>query len=401
MNHQIIKRKRVVSLLISVAMLFSFAVLPIRTELPVFAQEVDALTDTECVLLMEASTGTVLYETNSTEHMRPASITKIMSLILIWEAIEKGSLALTDDVVTSEHAKSMTGSIVYLETGEIQTVETLIKCIVVSSGNDACVAMAEHIAGSEEAFVSMMNEKAEELGMEHTHFVDCCGLTDSEEHYTCAYDVALMSKELITKYPQIYNYTSIWMEDITHTTAQGSKEFTLSSTNKLLKQYEWTTGLKTGYTSLAMHCVSATANRDGIDLIAVVLGAKDSATRFQDAITLLNYGFSVCQIYQDLSAQSLPPLTIANGVKDSIAVSYESGFTYLDTTGKNLSDVTKRFSWNEAIIAPITEGETVGEVIYEIGGSKIGTMPIISMESVDKANYFDYFKRVGAYYLIN
>ena len=207
------------------------------------------------VVLMESSTGQILYEKNADEQRSPASITKIMTLILIFDELEKGTLELTDQVTTSAHAKSMGGSQVFLEEGEQQSVETLIKCIVIASGNDASVTMAEHIAGSEPEFVSRMNARAKELGMEHTNFEDCCGLTDSSNHYTTAHDVALMSRELITHYPQILNYSSIWMEDITHVTRQGSKPFTLSNTNKLVRSYEGCIGLKTGSTSTAKYCV--------------------------------------------------------------------------------------------------------------------------------------------------
>lgn len=351
------------------------------------------------VLLMEASTGSVLYEVNSQEERKPASITKVMTLLIIFEKLEQGTIKLTDEVVTSEYAKSMTGSRVFLDTGEIQTVETLIKCIVVASGNDACVAMAEYIAGSEELFVEMMNSKAQELGMEQTNFEDCCGLSDSNNHYTTAYDIAIMSRELITKYPKIYEYTSIWMEDIVHNTAQGSKDFTLSSTNKLLQQYEYTTGLKTGYTSLAMHCISATAHKDGIDLIAVVLAAPDSASRFQDAITLLNYGFSVSQIYIDGEGESLPSVPILDGVTDRVAISYEVGFTYLDTKGNNLDLVEKEIIIYEGLAAPIGIGEEAGEVIYTLDGVEIGRVPITFQENIVKATYKDYMYRLILQYL--
>ncbi|WP_337424783.1 D-alanyl-D-alanine carboxypeptidase family protein, partial [Alitiscatomonas sp.] len=204
-------------------------------------------------LLMEASTGTVIFEKNADEPRNPASVTKIMTLILIFDALQSGKIRLDDQVVTSAYAKSMGGSQVFLEEGEMQTVETLIKCIVIASGNDASVAMAEYIGGDEGTFVRMMNERAAGLGMERTRFVDCCGLTDSPDHVTTARDIALMSRELITKYPQIINYSTIWMENITHVTKQGTKEFGLSNTNRLLKMPVnfQVTGLKTGSTSIA------------------------------------------------------------------------------------------------------------------------------------------------------
>lgn len=376
--------------------------LPVENGFLSYAQEEQKVLNITApsVLLMEASTGSILYESNSQEERKPASITKIMTLLIIFQEIEKGTLKLTDEVVTSQHAQSMTGSRVFLEAGEIQTVETLIKCIVIPSGNDACVAMAEHIAGSEETFVEIMNNKAQELGMEQTHFEDCCGLSDSANHYTTAYDIALMSRELITQYPQIYEYTTIWMEDIVHTTANGSKEFTLSSTNKLLQQYEYTTGLKTGYTSLAMHCISATAHRDGIDLIAVVLAAPDSTSRFQDAITMFNYGFSISQLYTDDTVQSMSPIPVLEGVIEHVSISYESGFTYLDTKGNNMDGIEKEIVIQENVRAPIQEGDEVGEVIYTMDGNEIGRVPILSQERVEKATYKDYIYRVLLEYLI-
>ncbi len=226
-------------------------------------------------LLMEASTGQIICEQEADVRRSPASITKIMTLLLIFDHLDTGRIKLEDEIITSAYAKSMGGSQVFLEEGEVQTLDTMIKCIAVASGNDACVAVAEYIAGSEEEFVKLMNQKAEELRMDNTHFVDCCGLSDSDEHYTTARDVAIMSRELVTKHPEILNYTKIWMEDITHVTRQGSTTFTLSSTNKLLRQYEWTTGLKTGSTSKAKYCLSATASKDGIDLIAVVMAAPE------------------------------------------------------------------------------------------------------------------------------
>ena len=260
-------------------------------------------------ILIEASTGTVIYEKNADEARNPASVTKIMTLLLIFDALKSGKIHLDDEVVTSAHAKSMGGSQVFLEEGEIQTVETLIKCIVIASGNDASVAMAEYIGGDEATFVKMMNERAKGLGMENANFEDCCGLTDSTTHAMSARDIALMTKELITKYPEIFNYSTIWMENITHVTKQGTKEFGLSNTNKLLKMatnFE-VTGLKTGSTSLAKYCLSATARKDGVELIAVILAAPDFKARFGDALTLLNYGYANCRMYRDEDPGSVPP----------------------------------------------------------------------------------------------
>ena len=294
------------------------------------------------VVLMEASTGTVIYEKAGNEQRSPASITKIMTLLLIFDAIESGQINLTDEVVTSEYAKSMGGSQVFIETGEIQTVDTLIKCIVIASGNDASVAMAEYVSGTESSFVEEMNQKAAELGMVDTHFEDCCGLSSSPNHYTSAYDVALMSKALVTTYPEIFDYTSIWMEDIVHNTAQGSSVFTLSSTNKLLRQYEYATGLKTGSTDAAKYCLSATANKNGIDMIAVIMAAPDFRVRFQEAQILLEYGYSICNLYIDENTDPLPNSIINRGVEDDAAVAYEAQFRYLSTDGSDISGMEKK-----------------------------------------------------------
>ena len=262
----------------------------------------------DTAFLVELNSGTVLYAKNAHQQMFPASITKIMTLLLTFEQIEAGRAGLQDEVIVSAHAAGMGGSQVFLAEGEVQTLETMIKCIVVSSGNDACVAVAEHISGSEDAFVERMNDRAEELGLHDTHFVDCCGLTDSDDHYSTAQNVAVMSRELITKHPEIYQYTSIWMEDITHVTKQGESNFTLTSTNKLLKQYPYTTGLKTGSTSKAKFCVSATARKNGIDMIAVVMGAETGTDRFKDAQVLLQYGFGVSSLYVDENKDELKKL---------------------------------------------------------------------------------------------
>ena len=368
--------------------------------LPMIPVTAEVAVSSPSVILIESSTGQIIYELNSAERRSPASITKIMTLLLTFEALASGKVSLTDQVLTSEHASSMGGSQVYLAAGEVQTLETMIKCIVVASGNDASVAVAEHIAGSEQAFVDMMNEKAVELGMVDTHFEDCCGLSDSDGHYSCARDVAIMSRELTTKYPDIFNYTTIWMEDITHETRQGVTNFTLSSTNKLLKQYQWATGLKTGSTSKARFCLSATASKDGIDLIAVIMGAPDKDIRSQDAQALLTYGFSVCNLYIDENKDVLPPLAIDGGVQEEAAVRYQGEFRYLDVKGSDLSRVEKVFDFPETIPAPVEEGAEAGKVKYLLDGAELGSVPVLFAESVEKAGFGDYFKKVMGYFLL-
>ena len=352
------------------------------------------------VILIESSTGQVIYESNSTERRSPASITKIMTLLLTFEALKEGRVSLQDQVITSEYASSMGGSQVFLAQGEIQTLETMIKCIAVASGNDASVAVAEHIAGSEEAFVDLMNQKAAELGMVDTHFEDCCGLSDSDGHYSSARDVALMSRELTVKYPEVFDYTKIWMEDITHETKQGTTNFTLSSTNKLLKQYQWATGLKTGSTSKAKYCLSATASKDGIDLIAVVMGAPDYKVRFQDAQALLTYGFGVCKIYIDENKDPLKSLTVEGGVEELVPLRYSGEFRYLDTSGSDLSAVEKVLELPEAVTAPVAEGAEAGRVRYLLNGVEIGSVPIVFGAAVEKAGYLDYLKKIFWVFLL-
>ena len=351
-------------------------------------------------ILMEASTGTILFEKNPDEIRSPASITKIMTLLLTFEALEKGRIKLEDEVCTSAYAKSMGGSQVFLEEGEIQTVETLIKCITVASGNDASVAIAEYIAGSEEEFVNQMNQKAEQLGLKNTHFLDCCGLSSNKEHHTTARDVALMSRELITKYPQIYQYTKIWMEDIVHVTRQGSKNFTLSSTNKLLKQYQWTTGLKTGSTNAAKYCFSATATKDGIDLIAVIMGAPDFKIRFSEARSLLEYGFALTRLYVDENKEPLGDILVTGGKADQLGVEPKGIFRYLDTTGADFSQIQKKYLYVDNVAAPVEKGAEVGYISYSLGGAELGRTPIVASEAVEKAYFIDYLKKILIKYLI-
>lgn len=351
-------------------------------------------------ILIESSTGQVIYELNATERRSPASITKIMTLLLTFEKLAEGKISLEDEVITSAHAKSMGGSQVYLEEGEIQTLDTMIKCIAIASGNDASVAVAEYIAGSEEAFVDMMNQKAQELGMVDTHFEDCCGLTNSDNHYTSAKDVAIMSRELTTKYPEVFRYAQIWMEDITHVTARGTSQFTLSSTNKLLKQYEWATGLKTGSTNKAKYCLSATATKDNIDLIAVVMGAPDYKVRFQDAATLLNYGFSVSDVYVDENKDTLDNLYVEGGKNEWVPLIYEGEYRYLDIKGNDLSQVQKVINLPQTAKAPVKKGDLAGEAQYILNGAVIGSVPILYAETVEKAVYKDYLLKMFGLFLL-
>ena len=351
-------------------------------------------------ILMEAQTGTVVYQKDADTRRSPASITKIMTLILIFDALDKGSLKMDDTVTTSAHAKSMGGSQVFLEEGEIQTVETLIKCIVIASGNDASVAMAEHICGSEQEFVRHMNERAEGLGMKNTHFEDCCGLTESPDHYTTARDIAIMSRELITKYPKILEYSSIWMENITHVTRQGTKEFGLTNTNKLIRSYEGCVGLKTGSTSIAKYCLSAVAERNGITLIASVMAAPDPKTRFRDAAALLNYGFSKCTLYLDDALEPLKPLKLRKGVKEQVPLVYRGKFRYISTDGTKPDNVKKKLILPKEQSAPVKKGQKAGAQEYYQDGKKIGSLDILYGETIKKAGYHDWLERTCQAFLL-
>lgn len=368
--------------------------------LPVYAyaeteQDIQMNLESQAVVLLEGTTGEVVYEKNAYEELRPASITKIMTLLLIFEAINEGRLSLTDSVTVSAHAASMGGSQVFLEEGESQDVNTLLKCISIASANDACVAMAEHLAGSEDAFVQKMNERAKQLNMNNTNFVNCYGL-DTDNHYTCAMDVALMSRELIMRHPEISNYSTVWMDTFTHTTRKGESVFGLTNTNKLIKSYDGITGLKTGSTSLAKYCLSATARRNNMDLIAVIMAAPDTKTRFREAAVLLNYGFANCRVYTDsVTGDMLPVMRVEGGTEEEVGLCTKSDFSKVFCNGEDLSGVTREIIIeSESVKAPVSEGIVLGRAVYFYQGQQIGSVDIISAEAVDKADLADCFEKL-------
>lgn len=363
---------------------------------PVFAEGTNQTTTNEkadgalisapSAILMEMTTGQVIYEKEADVRRAPASVTKVMTLLLIFDALEEGKIQLDDEVTVSEFAASMGGSQVFLEPGEIQTVDTMIKCISVASANDACVAMAEHIWGSESEFVSKMNERAKGLGMTNTNFVNCNGL-DAEGHETTARDIALMSRELMSKYPKIQDYCKIWQENITHTTKKGSEEFGLTNTNKLVRHYKYATGLKTGSTSAAKFCISATGEKDGIEMISVIMAADDSKKRNSDAVTLLNYGFSKCQKYEEDTVKETPAAKVKGGEEKEVKTVQEKAFTYIDTSGVDLSGISRQVEMEENLKAPVKQGTIVGEAIYFLGDTEVGRVNIMTVEGVNKATY--------------
>ncbi len=341
--------------------------------------------DAKSAILMEAETGRVLYEQNADEALPPASVTKVMTLLLVMEAIDDKKIALDDKVVASEYASKMGGSQIYLKAGEEMSVEDLLKSVVVSSANDAAVALAEHIAGSESAFVSAMNKKAKELGMKNTKFENTNGLDDTtENHVTSARDIAIMSRELI-KHEKILEYSSIWMSTI----RDGA--FTLTNTNRLIRFYPGATGLKTGSTSKAKFCISATAKREGMHLIAVIMGAPTRDIRNEEAKKLLDYGFANYALfsYEEANMQNLPVL---GGVSDWCKTSAKKYSIVLDKdVAKN---ITTKVELPENIAAPIKVGDKVGKISFINNGEVIGETDVVAAENVAKISYWEIFSRI-------
>lgn len=338
-------------------------------------------------ILVEQTTGQVLYSHNVHEQMRPASVTKVMSLLLIMEQIDSGKLNLTDQIPCSEKAASMGGSQIWLDTTETLSVDDMLKAICVNSANDCVYAMAEYVAGSEEAFVSMMNDKAKELGMNDTTFKNCHGL-DEDGHVTSSYDISLMSCELLNKYPQITNYTSIWMDSL----REGKSE--LANTNKLIRNYKGATGLKTGSTSLALYNLSASATRDGMSLVAVIMKASTSKVRFAEASKLLDYGFANYTFKQFANkGDVLKDAQISKGTTSTVKAVFDANSGVLIEKGQE-SNVVQNVSIEKNLSAPIEKGQKLGEVIYSLNDKVIATSDIVADESVDKINILGISKNV-------
>lgn len=371
--------KRAVGIILAVCMLFSLLSFSTISASALADEEISA----PSAILMDYETGKVLYEKNSHEQRPCASITKVMTLCLIFEAIDAGKLDYNTVITTSPHAASMGGSDIWLVEGEQMSANDMIKAIVVASANDAAVAVAEYIGGSEKAFVDEMNKKAAELGMKDTVFKNCNGL-DEDGHVSSAYDVALMSRELMT-HEDIFNYTSIWLDYLRDGATQ------IVNTNKLLKSYDGITGLKTGTTSQAGACISATAKRDGLSLIAVVLGAENTTDRFNDATALLNYGFanysSVTPAEPDEKPQAVK---VTNGMNSSVGVKYNINGKFLMEKGAE-SSITTEVELKEEAAAPVKKGDELGRIVYKVGDSVLGEYPIIAENDVDEINFHDVF----------
>ncbi len=343
-------------------------------------------------VLMEPTTGRILLAQNPHEKLAPASVTKVMTMLLIYEALDDDKIKWDDMVTVSTHAASMGGSQVYLEVMEQQTVRDLTKSVVVASANDAAVAMAEYIAGSEDGFVTMMNNKAKSLGMNDTHFVNACGL-DADGHYTSAYDIAIMSRELVTKYPQIHEFSKIWMDKIVHKTARGFEDFGLSNTNRLIRSYQGATGLKTGSTSQALYCISATAERNGLSLIAVVMGAPDPTTRFGEAIKMMDYGFAnYAMAPGDAAGTVMGEMAVSKGKDDTVALMVKKQVSALVPKGKTV-ELTRKTEVTGSLEAPVAEGAKAGEVIYYYEGNEVGRSDLVAAEAVPRASLMDNIRR--------
>lgn len=330
----------------------------------------------ESAVLMEKETGELLFEQNPHEKLEPASVTKVMTLLLVMEAVDSGRISLEDTVTVSAYAAGMGGSQVYLEEGEQMSVGEMIKCVTVVSGNDCAVALAEHLAGSETAFVSMMNQRAKELGMEDTTFLNCTGLP-AQGHVTSAYDIALMSRELILNHPSIRQYTTIWMDSI-----RGG-EFGLTNTNRLIRFYPGATGLKTGSTDAALYCMSATAERDGMELIAVIMKAPTTNQRFEDAKALLDYGFAnytLASVYPD---SPLAPVEVLLGAQGQVQPQLQRECKLLVSRGEE-SQISTRLSLAENVEAPVDEGQILGQLEIYVGDELRDTVPILAAQGVNR-----------------
>ena len=366
------------SALVIVCMLFVTIVPVTAISEDVESINVNMSLDCKSALLMEASTGKVLYEQNADEALPPASVTKIMTLLLVMEAIEEGKIKYSDMVRASANACSMGGSQIYLEENEEMSVEDMIKSVVIASANDAAVALAEHIAGTESAFVEMMNQKAKDLGMKNTNFENTNGLDDTvERHLTSARDIAIMSRELI-KYPKITEYSSIWMDSI------RNGEFGLTNTNRLIRFYKGATGLKTGSTSKAGFCISATAERDGMTLICVIMGSPTRDIRNQAAVSLLDYGFANYTVYKN-KGQEIKNIPVVRGMSPRIDAEY-ADFSYI-AAKNDLSSISATVVIPEKLEAPVKKGDVIGQVSFKSGEKEIGKCDIIAKNSVEKLSF--------------
>lgn len=375
--------KKFVALLLILPFLF----LPLFTF--AFTPEVEA----KAALLMEKETGAILFEENSHEPLEPASVTKVMTLLLIMEALDDGRIHKNDLVITSANAANMGGSQVFLKEGESMSVTDMVKAIAVASGNDASVAMAEHLYGSESSFVSQMNARALELGMQDTTFQNCTGLS-AEGHVSSAYDIALMSRELILHHLAIKEYTTIWMDTL------RNGEFQLANTNKLIYYYSGSTGLKTGSTDTALYCISATAMRDDMELIAVVLGSPTSAARFEYAKALFNHGFGGFTLQTVQPDEVIPPVPVTLGVKSSTQPIFSKESKVLTAKGDS-NNISTHLSVLDQIEAPVSKGQELGEMVVSVNGIEYETIPLIASEAISRLSLLQMYQNIINHLFLN
>ncbi|MDR2939438.1 MAG: D-alanyl-D-alanine carboxypeptidase [Clostridiales bacterium] len=386
--------KKKLCILVSMILVLShFNILNAEEKAPLPAEGQSSLTvDAKSAILIEPTSGKIILEQNSHDRLALASVTKIMTIFLIYEALDEGKINWGDVVTVSEHAASMGGSQIFLEPAEQQTVRDLTKSILIASANDSSVAMAEFIGGSEENFVNMMNAKAKALNMSNTNFMNACGL-DADEHYSSAYDIALMTKELINCYPQVFEYSKTWQDSITHKTARGESEFGLTNTNKLVKRYQGATGLKTGSTSKALYCLSATAEREGMSLIAVVLAAPDPNVRFQEVMKMFDYGFATfaiaCGEKPGAVVGKIPVLTGKIGEVDVIVKDQVNTIVSKGKSKTLASDIQILPGLN----APVEKGTKAGEIVYSFNDKEVGRSDLVIAEDVAMASNWEILRK--------
>lgn len=347
------------------------------------AAAVDLDLKTPSCVLMDAATGTILYEVNAHERLAPASVTKVMTMLLVMEAIDSGKISWDDKVTASEAAAAKGGSQVYLKVGETMTVSDMVKAVAVASANDCACALAEHLAGSEQGFVERMNQRAQELGMNDTHFVNCTGLDDGAEasdHLTSAYDIAIMSRELLVNHPDIKQYTTIWMDTLRDGT------FGLSNTNKLVRFYEGATGLKTGFTRSAGYCLSASAQRDGMELIAVVLHCETTQDRFESAKALLNYGFATYALLDAAQDVEIPEIRVKLGAETTVQPVLQGDTRVLTQKG---AAVEVTIDLPETLTAPVQAGQALGTLTATVNGGVVGQYPLVSQTEITRRNWLN------------
>lgn len=375
--------KRLTALLIAFTILSTSGVSAVYSEITVMANVADLGLSAGSACLMDAVTGEVIYELNSHERLEPASVTKIMTLLLAMEALDGGNISLDTKICASEKAASMGGSQIWLEYGEELTFDEMLKAIIVVSANDCTVALAEHLAGSEEAFVSLMNNRAKALGMNDTTFLNCTGLPE-EGHLTSAHDIAVMTREL-SKHKTVFNYTTIWMDSL------RNGEMGLTNTNRLIRYYKGATGMKTGFTSSALYCLSATASRDGMDLIATVMKCKTSDERFENAKKLLDYGFSNFSVLTT-DVKKLDDIRVKGGVSDSVEIGYEKISVLLPKNRTGM--IEESISVPDFLEAPVKKGDIIGEIVYSVGNEIIAKTAIVAKTDVKKAGYGDIINKI-------